>query len=240
MCGALYLKSSTLRVYEQQKKERGGLVSVGVSEPKSRMKHKTSQVTRKIATWGAAPRIPPATEDSWGTGRGTIMMTKPPWKSFPGMYHQRIEEGAGIKKYYQWIEKDGLEESSDHSSITIWSYQSLTSRQTSSCWPTNQPDIVVVNKVHLWYMWKSQQTARAEETTGADGKGKVQSGCSDRNIRSCEKGKSPYVTSLIQRVTNKRNQKLLLRPLEENKQQTGSVINKQSLLFYGLSEVVLK
>lgn len=107
MCRALYLKSSTLRVYEQQKKG-----TEKISE--------CQEYLRQLRIVGEQDK-----ELSW--------MTKPLWKSVPGMYHQRIEEGAGIKKYYQWIEKDGLEESSDHSSITTRSYQSLTSRQTSSC-----------------------------------------------------------------------------------------------------------
>lgn len=85
------------------------MVRIHVAEPQSRIKHEQS-----MNTSGKSPpeiscfKTPSASwRGQWGgTGQKLSWTTK----HLHGMYHRPIEEMAGIKKSYQWLEKTTLQD----------------------------------------------------------------------------------------------------------------------------------
>uniref|UniRef100_A0A3P9JW03 Protein kinase domain-containing protein n=1 Tax=Oryzias latipes TaxID=8090 RepID=A0A3P9JW03_ORYLA len=109
MHGGFHPKSSTLRLYASRKEGGRGLVSVEAT-----IQDETSKMHEYIKLKAPTDSVLSECLRQW-RAEDTVLEDRSSWedKSLHGMYHRTITEVADIKKSYQWLERAGLQDSTE-------------------------------------------------------------------------------------------------------------------------------
>ncbi|CAL9694852.1 unnamed protein product [Knipowitschia caucasica] len=108
MHGGFHPKSSTLRLYVSRKEGGRGLVSV-----RATVQDETSKLHNYIMEKAKTDDVLSECLRQWRDEE--VLEESPSWENKPlhGMYHRSITEVADLKKSYQWLEKAGLQDSTE-------------------------------------------------------------------------------------------------------------------------------
>uniref|UniRef100_A0A3B3HW39 Reverse transcriptase domain-containing protein n=1 Tax=Oryzias latipes TaxID=8090 RepID=A0A3B3HW39_ORYLA len=109
MHGGFHPKSSTLRLYASRKEGGRGLVSVEAT-----IQDETSKMHKYIKLKAPNDSVLSECLRQW-RAEDTVLEDRSSWEDKPlhGMYHRTITEVADIKKSYQWLERAGLQDSTE-------------------------------------------------------------------------------------------------------------------------------